>query len=104
MSDARPVTLRCADPADGPALERIAQLDSAPAPPRAPVLVAEIDGRVLAAISLADGGLVADPFHPTAALVELLRARERQLRLGPRAVRGPRRRAWGLRRRAAATG
>jgi hypothetical protein len=75
------VTLRCAEARDGPALARLAQLDSA-SPLAAPVLVADLEGELLAAISLADGAVVANPFQPTAALVELLRARERQLRSG----------------------
>jgi hypothetical protein len=40
-------------------------------------LVAEVGGEVRAALSLRDGAVVADPFHPTAALAELLRAYSR---------------------------
>jgi hypothetical protein len=83
MNQPAAVTLRCAEARDETALTRLAQLDSA-APPAPPVLVAELDGRLAAAISLVDGAVVADPFQPTAALVELLRARERQLRRGGR--------------------
>lgn len=72
------VTIRPAFPDDAQALARLAALDSAQSPP-APVLVAEIDGELLAAMSLADGSVVADPFHRTAALLELLSARARQL-------------------------
>jgi len=93
------VTLRCAEAADAAALKRLAQLDSSP-PLSGPVLVADRDGELLAAIALDDGRVIADPFRPTAALVELLRARERQLRTPSRARR---RRAW-VRRRVAATG
>ena len=57
-----------------------------PDAPAGRVLVAEVDGELLAAISLDDGAVVADPFEPTAALVELLRARARQLE-GARAPR-----------------
>jgi hypothetical protein len=81
MTEAPAVTLRCAAAGDADALAFLAALDSS-SPPRPPVLVANLDGRLLAAISLADGAVVADPFEPTAALVELLRARERQLRNG----------------------
>jgi hypothetical protein len=97
MTDA--VTLRCTEACDEAALERLAALDSARAL-TAPVLVAELDGDLLAAISLADGAAIADPFKPTAALVELLRARERQLRARarPRSIR-----AW-VRRRVPAIG
>ena len=76
-----PITLRCADARDRPALARLAALDSA-SPPAPPVLVADLEGQLLAAISLADGAVLANPFRPTAALVELLQARERQLRTG----------------------
>ena len=53
---------------------RVAALDSARVP-RAPLLVAEMDGEVRAALSLDDGGAIADPFHRSLELVELLRAR-----------------------------
>jgi hypothetical protein len=93
------VTLRCAEPRDDGALTRLAALDSA-LPLAAPVLVADLDGELLAAISLADGAAIADPFKPTAALVELLRAREGQLRASRRPRRVP---AW-VRRRVPAIG
>jgi hypothetical protein len=68
----RPTTLRLAVAADLASLERLAQLETRPAPP-GPHLVAERDGRIDAAISLATGELVADPFRRTAELCELLR-------------------------------
>ena len=43
--------------------------------PPGPLLVAEVDGRLLAARSLEDGRSVADPFHHTAHLSELLALR-----------------------------
>jgi hypothetical protein len=43
------------------------------------VLVAEVDGTPVAAISLVDGHVVADPFERTADVVELLRLRAAQL-------------------------
>ena len=49
-------------------------------PLRGPALVGEIDGRPAAAISLADGRVVANPFQQTAQLVALLRMRARALR------------------------
>jgi hypothetical protein len=58
--------------------ERLAELDSQ-RPLTGPALVGEIDGRPAAAISLADGRLVADPFQHTAALVAQLRMRARAL-------------------------
>jgi hypothetical protein len=72
------VTIRHAFPDDARALSRLATLDSS-APPPDPVLVAEVDGRLRAALSLSDGTIVADPFHPSQALIELLSARARQL-------------------------
>ncbi len=68
------VTLRFSRPGDDRALEELAQLDTA-GPPQGPHLVAEVGGALHAAISLADGVVIADPFHRTTALVELLRAR-----------------------------
>jgi hypothetical protein len=84
------VVLRVARPGDEAILQRLAALDSRPMP-AAPVLVAEVDGEALAALSLADGAAVADPFSPTAPLVELLRA-------GAAARRGRSPRRFGLHR------
>lgn len=44
-------------------------------------LVAELGGVPVAAIAVADESVVADPFAPTAAVVDLLRVRARQLRM-----------------------
>jgi hypothetical protein len=78
----RPVTLRLATGADGTALDRLAQLDCGLLPP-GPHLVAERDGRIEAAISLATGELVADPFHRTAELCGLLRCHAGGVRVAP---------------------
>lgn len=72
--DTAPITIRLAYADDFTALGRLAALDSAPIPPR-PVLLAEVDGELRAALSLRDGSAVADPFHLTNDLVALLRAR-----------------------------
>jgi hypothetical protein len=72
------LTLRLATLADAGALARLADLDSARLPDGA-LLVAEVDGQLLAALSLGGGSLVADPFVPTAQLAPLLRARAAQL-------------------------
>jgi hypothetical protein len=72
------VTIRRAGSNDGIALKLLAMLDSV-RPLRGPILVAESDGLVLAAISLANGRVAADPFFPTADLVALLRARAERL-------------------------
>lgn len=82
--DAASVTLRFGFPDDAAGLARLAELDSA-RPPDDPVLLAEVDGKLRAALSLRDGAVTADPFHSTGALVELLRARGRQLTDGGRA-------------------
>ena len=74
----RSVTLRFGSPADEKALVRLASLDSS-LPPTQPVLLAEVDGQLLAALALTDGKVVADPFHRTADLIDLLRARARHL-------------------------
>jgi hypothetical protein len=72
------VTIRHAFPDDALPLLRLAALDSSE-PPAQPALVAEVDGELRAALSLRDGSVVADPFHRTLALVDLLRARAAQL-------------------------
>jgi hypothetical protein len=98
------VTVRLAGVADTPALARLAQLDSATAPDQ-PILLAELSGQPVAAVSLADGAVVADPFVPTAEVVALLKLRARQLRRAspgrgaprPRRLRRFRRAALGAR-------
>ena len=75
----RSVTIRPAGANDRPALRRLAALDDAPVPAD-PVLLAEVDGVAVAAMSVEDGDSVADPFVLTASLVRLLALRARQLR------------------------
>jgi hypothetical protein len=75
------VTIRVAQPSDAEALRRLAEVDSQPAP-QGYVLVAEAEGELRAAVVVADGAAIADPFHPTQALVSLLAVRARQLRSG----------------------
>jgi hypothetical protein len=72
------VTLRLAEATDTRRLRILAQLDSAPAP-RGPMLIAEVDGRLRAALPLDGGEPIADPFRRSADLVELLRTRAAQL-------------------------
>jgi hypothetical protein len=88
------VVIRPAVQADHENLLRLAQLDAA-RPLTGDVLLAERDGRPVAALAVARGEVVADPFEPTAAEVELLRTRARTL------VRRGRDRALGLRTRLA---
>lgn len=79
LGAAVPVTVRAARGDDRDALERLAELDERPLP-GAPLLIAEIGAQPLAALSLADDGVIADPFVPTREIVALLRLRARQLR------------------------
>jgi len=78
-----PVTLRFAFPDDLSDLARLASLDSSVLPEQ-PVLLAEVAGEIRAALSLADGAVIADPFYPSTGVVELLRARAAQLRSAER--------------------
>jgi hypothetical protein len=74
-----PVTVRHATRADLPAVARLAELDSARAP-SGRILVAELGGSVVAAISLDSGEVFVDPFVSTADVVEDLRAEAVQVR------------------------
>jgi len=73
------VTIRRAVAADLVALERVAALDSRKLP-SGPLLVALVDGEIRAAVSIFDGGQIADPFFLTADLLRLLCTRASQLR------------------------
>jgi hypothetical protein len=65
------IVIREATAADRDRLNRLAELDSSRCPAE-PVLIAEVDGELRAAISTVDGHLVADPWYVTADLVEVL--------------------------------
>ena len=92
--------LRFGTPADQRSLARLAELDSAN-PPGQPVLLAEVDGVLLGALGLSDGSVIANPFHHTADLVALLRARARQLDGNRPSNRRVRLRPWSRARRLA---
>jgi hypothetical protein len=79
LSTAPTVLIRAARGSDGQALARLAQLDSARVP-AGELLVAESDGRLVAAVELASGAVIADPFRPTADVVDLLAVRADRLR------------------------
>jgi hypothetical protein len=81
---------------DAAALLRLSELEGLPVP-RGSLLVAEVDGEVLAAHSLTGTGTVADPFRPTAHLVELLELRSAHLRDGAKGLRSRFRRPRWLR-------
>jgi hypothetical protein len=88
------ITLRYGFPDDAQAIARLAALDSAEVPPR-PILLAEVAGELRAALSLADGSVVAHPFYSTRTLVDLLGARALQLQRADLPDRGSRARWWG---------
>ena len=72
------ISIRAATTGDGPALARLAALDSAPVP-FGPVLLAEVDGQPRAALSFRDDRVIGDPFTRTADLVEMLRVHARAM-------------------------
>jgi hypothetical protein len=73
------ITIRVATASDQAAIRRLAVLDSA-FPPTGEVLLAEAGNELWAAVSVGSGHAVADPFRPSADLVELLRLRAARLR------------------------
>jgi hypothetical protein len=79
MTSADDIIIRRAQDSDSEALRRLAALDSARVP-AGDVLVAEVDGELRAALGVRDREVVADPFHPSAGLVELLAARAASVR------------------------
>lgn len=75
MTTSSTIALRAAaNASDDRIVAKLAALDSARAP-EGPVVIALVDGRPVAAASLVDRRVVADPFEPTADVVELLQAR-----------------------------
>jgi hypothetical protein len=85
----RQVTIRSSIPDDAAEIARLATIDSAPVP-AGPFLLAEVNGQLHAALAIADGRVIADPFVPTSTLVALLHERN------PTPVRGRRRRLGRL--------
>jgi hypothetical protein len=75
------ISIRPARIDDCVALWSVAALDSATVP-REPLLVAEADGEIVAALSVADGEAIADPFRRTAEAMALLRMRAGQMPSG----------------------
>jgi hypothetical protein len=74
-----PLVLRLATHADRRSIERLAQLDST-LPPGGQLLIGELQGSIVAAVSLSDGRVIADPFVASRGILELLALRARQLR------------------------
>jgi hypothetical protein len=79
VTDAPGVELRLCKPADDPAIDRLAALSEQPVP-FGRLVVALVDGEVVAAVSLEGGCLLRDPFRRTAHLARLLELRASQLR------------------------
>ena len=73
-----PVTLRVCRSQDDDALRRLALLSGCRAP-RGWYVVAEAEGAIVAALPLAGGTALADPFQRTAHLVPLLELRAHQI-------------------------
>ncbi len=72
--DSPEITIRAARAEDMSEVARVAGRDTGDLP-TGPVLVAKVGPNVRAAISLTDGAVIADPFHRTAELVQMLRIR-----------------------------
>src|SRR3954452_12393932 len=73
-----PLVIRLATQADQVPLTRLAQVDSAP-PLEGRVVLVEADGGIRAALALADGRAIADPFIRTAEMLAVLETRAAQL-------------------------
>jgi hypothetical protein len=72
------VAIRRAHHDEAGVVRRLARLDDSP-PLEGEVLLAVVDGTPVAALSLTDGRVVANPFVPTADVVTLLSVRGSQL-------------------------
>jgi hypothetical protein len=72
------VTVRLGRATDAAQLADLATLDCAAAPEGA-VMVAETDGFIVAAVPVAGGPAIADPFRRTAAIIGLLELRAAQV-------------------------
>jgi hypothetical protein len=70
------ITITHSNAADADAIRRLALLDDR-RPPHGPALLAYVGGELRAAIGILDGQVVADPFHLTADIVEMLRLEAR---------------------------
>jgi hypothetical protein len=75
----QPITIRRSTPADRTAMLELAALDSRRAP-HGDALLAFVGTELRAALPLYGGAPIADPFHYTAGLVDLLRLRAPQPR------------------------
>jgi len=73
------ITIRPLREGDAPAVRLLAELDDRPVPP-GPLLLAEVEGTIEAAVALDGGETIANPFAPSGEAVSLLRVRAEQLR------------------------
>jgi hypothetical protein len=72
-----PITITHSTVDNSPELWRLAALDDR-RPPKGPALLAYVDGELRAAVGIVDGQAVADPFHRTAEIVEILKFQARK--------------------------
>ena len=72
------IELRMCKPADDPAIDRLAALSEVPVP-YGRLVVALLDGKLVAALPLNGDPVLRDPFVKTAELVHLLEVRAEQL-------------------------
>jgi hypothetical protein len=79
MTSTASLTIRHATASDEADLARLAALDSSRLP-SGELLVAALDDRLVAALSIDTGAAVADPFEHTAAIVDSMRAQIRETR------------------------
>jgi hypothetical protein len=83
------ITIRHSTGGDRAGIVRLGELDGRLAP-AGEMLLAFVDGELRAALPLLGGDPLADPFHPTTDLLELLRFRAAgEKRRGPRSGRWP---------------
>ena len=68
------IVIRSAESADEQALAVLGVLDGGHKQPKGRVMVAEVDGRLRAAVG-SNGAAISDPFWPSAELVGMLRVR-----------------------------
>jgi len=73
------ITIRPLREDDVAAVHRLAELEERPVPP-GPLLLAEVEGTVEAAVGLEGGETIANPFVASAEVVSLLELRADQLR------------------------
>ncbi|MDX6585892.1 MAG: hypothetical protein QOI31_365 [Solirubrobacterales bacterium] len=89
------ITIRTAREADMADLARVAGRDTHELP-SGTLLVAKVGSDVRAAISLSDGTIIADPFHRTTELVQMLKIRAGAVNRARKGHIAPRRRSRHL--------